>query len=410
MSSSNSSADSPDSELQAQWTNPGDILSLLLLIGGDIVQKALAQYVGVYIQPFKNGPRLFLTPVAFSFGWAAYAFQSLMSVVGDNQLMPDKPDCQSIVVNCSNAYVRENDSWILGRILRDHESRYEVDKSQESIRIDIFETTGKDERPDIDAKWIFGWVVIVLQQVLAAAPWIRYGDWGCSLVTLCGTIGALITGALPQWSNEKWASRKLDKKKIVALTRGNGRHHIMIFVNEKGVSGWDLEAIASAAGEGRVETRWMCGLLVIWWTLLLITVSGLKSHSWFLIGVGGVGMLQNIYFAGSKRQAGAFNIHYKPHPTHPTIIGRRLKGKPSDVPLSDLFPDDKNFHPATEKIGGVMGALMELESLYPKVGASLVTVFFPGSLTYDNGRFKFKWEKEFWKKSMPPVMGVVSES
>src|SRR5436190_20883686 len=90
----------PDLELRSQWSNPGDILSLLLLIGGDIVQKAIAQVVGVYVQPFKKGPRIFLTPVAFSFGWVAYSFNSLMSIVGDNQLMPDTPDHPAIVINC----------------------------------------------------------------------------------------------------------------------------------------------------------------------------------------------------------------------------------------------------------------------------------------------------------------------
>ncbi|KAI0411710.1 hypothetical protein F5X98DRAFT_380475 [Xylaria grammica] len=35
--------DSTAGELRHQWANPSDILSLLLLIGGDIVQKAIAQ-------------------------------------------------------------------------------------------------------------------------------------------------------------------------------------------------------------------------------------------------------------------------------------------------------------------------------------------------------------------------------
>ncbi|RYP27936.1 hypothetical protein DL767_007463 [Monosporascus sp. MG133] len=37
-------------ELQGQWANPADILSLLLLIGGDIVQKAIAQLVGYKVR------------------------------------------------------------------------------------------------------------------------------------------------------------------------------------------------------------------------------------------------------------------------------------------------------------------------------------------------------------------------
>jgi hypothetical protein len=48
----------PAAEFVAQLRNPGDVFSVLLLLGGDIVARAIAQLVG---------PRGF-TPVAFSFG------------------------------------------------------------------------------------------------------------------------------------------------------------------------------------------------------------------------------------------------------------------------------------------------------------------------------------------------------
>ena len=35
-------------QLASQWQNLGDILSLLLLIGGDVVQRAIAQLFGIY--------------------------------------------------------------------------------------------------------------------------------------------------------------------------------------------------------------------------------------------------------------------------------------------------------------------------------------------------------------------------
>jgi hypothetical protein len=57
--------------LGAQWLNPGDILSILLLLGPDIVQGAVAQMAGRTI-----------TPVAFSFGWVAYAASALLNAVG----------------------------------------------------------------------------------------------------------------------------------------------------------------------------------------------------------------------------------------------------------------------------------------------------------------------------------------
>ncbi len=47
----------PSSEFWSQWKNPGDVFSVLLLLGGDVVARALAQLSGSS-----------LTPVAFSFG------------------------------------------------------------------------------------------------------------------------------------------------------------------------------------------------------------------------------------------------------------------------------------------------------------------------------------------------------
>ena len=58
-------------ELKSQWRNPNDILSLLLLLGPDVIQRALAQLVGRR-----------MTPVAFSFGWAAYSIGALFSTFG----------------------------------------------------------------------------------------------------------------------------------------------------------------------------------------------------------------------------------------------------------------------------------------------------------------------------------------
>ena len=47
----------PSSEFLDQWTHPGGVFSVLLILGGDVVGRALAQLAG---------PRL--TPVSFSFG------------------------------------------------------------------------------------------------------------------------------------------------------------------------------------------------------------------------------------------------------------------------------------------------------------------------------------------------------
>jgi hypothetical protein len=227
-----------------------------------------------------------------------------------------------------------------------------------------------------------------------------YGDWSKLFVTLCGTAGALVTGMMPQWRNEKWATRTLDyykdgqktrgARKITALTRGNGYAHVMVFVND-GV-GWDVEAMANQTSwKLRPSTRPMSLLLTLWWTLLLITCAGLHDNTWYLIGVGGLGMLQNIYVAAAKRPMGAFDFHYR---LANTITGRP-KDKKTIVEPSDAEPAD-NPNPL-ESIGGVMGALMEFEKQHPGCGMSLVEVFFPGSVAYEEARFPFNREKKFWK-------------
>lgn len=67
----NISRRSAPAEFHQQWRNPSDIFSLLLIIGPDIIKAALAQQAGYFI-----------TPAVFSFGWMAYAFNTLLSVFG----------------------------------------------------------------------------------------------------------------------------------------------------------------------------------------------------------------------------------------------------------------------------------------------------------------------------------------
>ncbi|TKX22301.1 hypothetical protein C1H76_5409 [Elsinoe australis] len=112
----------------SQWSNPGDIFSLLLLVGGDVVQKAIARLVGLRIPIPWSGGTLIITPVAFSFGWVSYAFISLTAALGDHKLMP-RPENDVLVVNCGDSgYVRTNNSWILGKIFqeRERERSYKV--------------------------------------------------------------------------------------------------------------------------------------------------------------------------------------------------------------------------------------------------------------------------------------------
>ncbi|KAL7894296.1 hypothetical protein HDV63DRAFT_160296 [Trichoderma sp. SZMC 28014] len=404
-------------QLAIQWQNFTNMLLLLFIIGGDVVQHAIAQLFGVYVQSSQKWPRLYLTPVAFSFGWIGYAFMSLASVLGDKPLMPSEPDCPSRVINCTSGYGRINRSWVLGRILRDHEltvednsgpeyANLEATQKRASLRIDIFEIQ-ECEKPQIDRVWVLGWLTIVAQLVVSIVPWIRDGDWGIFLVTASGTIFALLTGSLRQWNLEKWAGRRLNKPgsttnktKTVCLTRGNGHRHAMVFVGNG--TAWDLESMATASSPSLAETPWLLGALAVLWGCLLVVVSGLQQNTWFLVLIGGIGMAQNIHASVARRPAGAFNMSIKPYPPRPTIVGLGFDS-PHDDENSDEDLDDTTGlwrQPLdSEEIPGVRGAIRELEKAFPKAGVALMQEFFPALVKYEPERYRTNAEKKFWKKA-----------
>lgn len=320
-----------EADLREQWGNPRDILSLLLLLGGDIVQKAIAQLVGYQVRPFgQRGPAVSVAPVAFSFGWVAYGFSSLLASFGDMALMPvcDHP---CLLVSCDTGFARENRSWALGRLLRDHEIRHGVDPrpveeggKAESLRIDVFELSPA-RAPALDLVWWLGWFTLLVQIVIAIVPWAIYGNWSIALVTFSGSFLALLTCAMPQWIQEKWTARRVEGHKVTCLTRGNGSQHIMVIIADPGA--WNLSDLACGMPTPRPETRGIALGLMFLWTCLLISVSGINSDTWYLVCIGAIGMLQNLFAAGSPRAPGASNFNLRKSSRAPTIVGLRRQYK-----------------------------------------------------------------------------------
>lgn len=360
----------------------------------------------------------------------------------------------SLLVNCANAFARETRSWLLIRILRDHEARFGLDHRPledggraESMRIDIF-YLGQPSGPSLDYVWWCGWVAIALQIGVALVPNILYRDWGILMVVLAGNLLSAITCALPQWSQEKWAGRKLEVDKITCLTRGNGNAHIMVFIGSKG--SWDLKNLSTATARTRPETRWISIILAILWTCFLINVSGLKVHAWFLVASGTLGMLQYVLAAGTSRRPSASNFPLTEFSRASTIIGKRQSYAKGDDATVDLQKDLENLadiassaskEPApplaisldtsstpSEEIpmpqwlssmsrddgvpewlepikpnqdDGVIyavdvhGALMELEKWVPTAGLAMVHTFFPGGLKYRDEQIR----DNVWKRA-----------
>ncbi|RYN62507.1 hypothetical protein AA0118_g5461 [Alternaria tenuissima] len=136
-----------------------------------------------------------------------------------------------------------------------------------------------------------------------------------------------------------------------ALTRGNGSQHALIILGNG--HGLDLEDLA--AGIETLETAaagWKTKTFLFimgWsWILLLIAAAGLSQPSWYLLAVGGIGMMHNLFVAGWPRHPSAMGIHLK----FRTVIG----------------------HMST------MEALLALEAQYTHAGRSLLPIYFPGRI------------------------------
>jgi hypothetical protein len=383
------------SEYVAQFRNPSGVFSILLVVGSDMVHQALAQE-----------SRSLTVPVRFSFGWVALSFTMLVDLLGNGRLMPP-PDYPCKVFNLSSGYWRENRSWMVGRLLRDHVSKLAKDRSSqgEALRISVYECLRNDRYlraaswPTMTVPAVSGLAIAVLQLVVAGLPWVLYGDWGVFLITVVGTCLAVFTSAMPQWSAEKFACRKKSKKDI-ALTVGNGAQDVMII---RGCGeGLDLEDLAAAENprstrlwttsrpgldvvlshrSGKEEgkpgpsggpatkvktlnglplnfriTQWFCFILCFWWVALLIAVAGLRSNTWWLLLVGALGTAQNAFLATAERLPDERGLPMVP--TDTIITGRK-----------------------------VMDALMDLEVTFEgegnHFGKHLLPEFFPGELRVD---------------------------
>lgn len=270
-----SSNHSPIMPLQTYLRNPTDFTAVLLIIGGDIVQKALAQL---------SGPQ-WGAPVAFSFGWVAYSFSALASVVGDGRLMPE-PEFQSFVTNCSSGYVRHNGSWVLARLLRDLER--DAPRGKGGLCVTFLDALGRGGVAQRDWVWYIGLIVMPAQFAVALIPWILFGNWIIFLLTLSGTALAWSASVLPQWAAEKWLSCRR-REAVYSLSRGNGHRHVFVIRNRHS-GGLNLEDMAASHVHLTPLAEWLSrvylSLLALLWLVFLICAGTVKIDIWYLLAVG----------------------------------------------------------------------------------------------------------------------------
>ncbi|KAK6844375.1 hypothetical protein PG995_014485 [Apiospora arundinis] len=113
-------------------------------------------------------------------------------------------------------------------------------------------------------------------------------------------------------------------------------------------AGLNLETLATAVDTSHPSllTRVTSGLLALCWLALLVTVAGVKENTWYLLAIGLIGSIQNLYAVGSTRSPGALGIQLE------------------EV---EVFRGRK-----------VIEVLKAVEESYPLVGTSLVNLFFSG--------------------------------
>lgn len=340
-----------DSYLAAQLYS---ILPLLLLVGGDIVYRALAQATG-------NGP----APVSLSFGWVAFSFKSIASLVGERRLMP-LPDYSCKVINLESGYARDNRNWVIGRLLRDNEihmAKKNEDRPDlgQSLRIAIYEPSPL--QPETHFMKGSHRLATLLQFAVACIPLVLGGHRDVLLLTTFGTAMALITGWLPQWKAEKLPVQQPNRKrKTIALTAGNGSRDVIVIRNID--SHYDLEELSTFEGphmhrpwhhigyftkevqetgetKPKIKVRtlegipldflatcFVCIALAAGWLLLLGLAVRLQTGSGYLLVVCLIGTAQNCFVAGRS-------LHPERQPI-PLILCDEILGNKAMDALMDL--------------------------------------------------------------------------
>lgn len=373
---SRATASLASSLFQEQFRNPSQIMSVLLLIGGDVIQKAIAQVT-------KKSP---FTPVVFSFGWVSYAFIAVSSAVGDGTYLP-RPEYPAKVLNIRSGDMRDNDSWVIGRLIRDLEIDVEnkikmVNNKhlETSLLITIFQAVPEQKshkplNPAADLVWWSFVPFLLIQLALAVLPIaLRKDDrnWSIMLITCIGNMLALFTSSLPCIQAEKYKCRG-NSRSVYALTRGNGHKHVFILLPDTLTMFREedrnyqtpksslpfFDDLAASTFRASQPWRMVSIILAILWVVLLIAVGGLKQDTWYLFGVGAVGMIHNIIVAGMPRQPGAH--------------GFPLKQSAGEL--------ETQFGRTVDIRRKLQSILLEVEEVYPGVGLALRRLFFTGPET-----------------------------
>lgn len=362
-------------DLRHQILNPQGILAVLLLVGSDVVQKAIAQSIGGCDSSWSR-----FTPVAFSFGWVSYAANSVVAALGDGLFLP-KADTSGYVITLKSGDLRSNQSWLLGRLMRDLEMRVEKDKNnKDNLNSSLLVTVYKVKKdgmlnPDRRELWVLWAFAMLVQGFVAAIPVLLTAadrnakisgtdSWYVFAITLIGNGLAMATAAITSMHRPKFSMREDKSTNMYALTRGNGHRHVFIIMPDtlikKSSSLPHLEDMSTNLAMADNTTRGLSTIAAIAWVFLLLSVAGLQGDTGYLLLVGLVGMIHNLL-----------------------VSSKICAPEEHGLPMEELTIDNEKAHEfgrgtGLEERKKVMEVLKGLEDEIPSAGCSLRPIFFPG--------------------------------
>ena len=174
-------------------------------------------------------------------------------------------------------------------------------------------------------------------------------------MTVVGILLSVCTGSLRAWRKEKFSCREGSTESYV-LTRGNGHKHVFVVRGAERGLGLVLDDLAGAVPKASKKSRLLCGLSAFLWIAFLITAGGLDDQTWYLLGVGTVGMIHNAFVAGKRRS--------------PESHG---------MPLSELREPILGKATVEGRRPKIMEILYQVEEKYPGVGLAVLPEFFQDS-------------------------------
>ena len=155
---------------------------------------------------------------------------------------------------------------------------------------------GKSGRPTRDRVWCAGYVVVIVGLIVAAILYIIWQAWEIFIITLCGMMLVFISASLLQGRLERYSCQEKSNLLTILTKRNRAQHAIVIQGNSCGLHLEDL-AGATAVNVKSQITRPAIAVLSSPLVALLITVSGVKENTWFLVTVGNKAMIFTVVIA-----------------------------------------------------------------------------------------------------------------